>query len=229
MNTKFDGAGRSIAIVAAGQMRLDNSGGAVVPARGPAAEAAKRTFDVVAALLALPFVGLVMLVLLLANPIWNPGPLFFRQTRMGKSCKPFTALKFRTMRTDGGGRRGPDDPLEHERITPLGRFLRRSRLDEIPQFTNILKGEMSLIGPRPDFWDHAIHYLESVPGYRERHVVRPGITGLAQVHLGYAEGLEATFRKVHYDIDYIRTASFWLELRVLWRTVLVVTSGFGAR
>ena len=88
---------------------------------------------------------------------------------------------------------------------------------------------MSLIGPRPDYWDHAVHYLQSVPGYRERHKVRPGITGLAQVQTGYAEGISATVRKTHLDLRYIRTRSIRMELYVVWRTIVVLSTGFGAR
>lgn len=189
----------------------------------------KRAFDVVAALAALPVVGIAALVLLMINPIWNPGTLLFVQNRMGRGCRPFPALKFRTMRPVRRVVRGPDDPLEAERITPLGKFLRRSRIDELPQFVNVLLGQMSLVGPRPDYWEHAVHYLDSIPGYRQRHVMLPGITGLAQVNGGYAEGMDATMAKTQLDLDYIRRSNVALEAYILWRTVLVVCTGFGAR
>lgn len=190
---------------------------------------AKRLFDMLAALAALPVVGIAALVLLVVNPVWNPGRLLFVQTRMGRDCRPFPALKFRTMHPAGAILRGPDDPLEAERITPLGQFLRRSRIDELPQFLNVLAGQMSLVGPRPDYWEHAVHYLDIIPGYRQRHVVLPGITGLAQVNGGYAEGVDATMDKTQLDLHYIRTAGVGMEAYVLWRTVLVVCTGFGAR
>lgn len=190
---------------------------------------AKRVFDLGAGLAALPVIGLAALVLLLVNPIWNPGTIFFVQSRMGRGCRPFAAIKFRTMRAAGRIRRGPDDPLEAERITPLGRFLRRSRIDELPQFLNVLMGQMSLVGPRPDYWEHAIHYLDTIPGYRQRHLVLPGITGLAQVDGGYAEGLDATMAKTRLDLDYIRGSGPAIEAYVLWRTVVVVCTGAGAR
>lgn len=189
----------------------------------------KRLFDVVASLAALPVVGIAALVLLVANPMWNPGRLFFVQTRMGRDCRPFPAVKFRTMRPAGEAVRGPDDPLEAERITPLGQFLRRSRIDELPQFLNVLAGQMTLVGPRPDYWEHAVHYLDTIPGYRLRHIVLPGITGLAQVNGGYAEGVDATLTKTQLDLLYIRRAGLGMEAYVLWRTVLVVCTGFGAR
>ena len=125
--------------------------------------------------------------------------------------------------------RGPDDPLEAERITPLGRFLRRLRIDELPQFLNVLAGHMSLVGPRPDYWDHAAHYLDFIPGYRQRHNVRPGITGLAQVDGGYAEGVNATVEKTRSDLHYIRRSGVAMEVYVLWRTIYVVLTGFGDR
>lgn len=189
----------------------------------------KRACDFIIAILALPLILLVALVLLAVNPIWNAGPLFFMQTRMGRHCKPFRAVKFRTMRPTHKITRGPDDPLEAERITALGRFLRRTRIDELPQFFNVIAGQMSLIGPRPDYWDHAVHYLDFIPGYRQRHVVRPGISGLAQVDGGYAEGINATMEKTRLDLRYIRRSGVAMELYVLRRTIRVVLTGFGAR
>lgn len=226
MNTKFDGAGIAIAIA-----DLDRPVPLGKAARlpSPLGRKVKRLVDIVSGILGLGVVAIAGAVLWAVNPIWNPGPLFFRQTRMGKDCKPFTAIKFRTMREAHGPARGPDDPLEHDRITALGRLLRRTRLDEMPQVINILRGEMSLIGPRPDYWNHAVAYVERVPGYRERHRVKPGITGLAQVSLGYAEGVEATYRKVRYDLDYLDRGDWRMELHILWRTVGVLMTGFGAR
>lgn len=189
----------------------------------------KRVFDVSFAVAALPVVLIACVVLLMLNPVWNRGPLFFSQKRMGRRCKPFFALKFRTMRCTPTIDRGPDDPLETDRITRLGHFLRRTRIDEFPQFFNVLLGHMSVIGPRPDYWDHAIHYVKIVPGYRQRHAIRPGITGLAQVDGGYAEGIEATVTKTRYDLRYLRSVSYRTDWYVLRRTVSVVLTGFGAR
>jgi lipopolysaccharide/colanic/teichoic acid biosynthesis glycosyltransferase len=190
---------------------------------------AKRAFDIVIAIMALPLILLTALVLLAVNPVWNAGPLFFLQTRMGRNCRPFRAMKFRTMRPAHQIMRGPDDPLEAERITSVGRFLRRTRIDELPQFLNVIAGHMSLVGPRPDYWDHATHYLDFIPGYRQRHDVLPGITGLAQVDGGYAEGINATVEKTRHDLRYIRGSGMAMEFYVLWRTIHVVLTGFGAR
>jgi lipopolysaccharide/colanic/teichoic acid biosynthesis glycosyltransferase len=189
----------------------------------------KRSFDIVVALAAIPLIAITAIILLTLNPVWNAGPLFFLQTRMGHDCRPFRAIKFRTMRPAHRILRGPDDPLEADRITRLGQFLRRTRIDELPQFLNVLAGHMSFIGPRPDYWDHAMHYLDTIPGYRQRHVVRPGITGLAQVDGGYAEGVDATVLKTRHDLRYIRGNGLGMELYVLWRTIYVVFTGFGAR
>ena len=191
--------------------------------------AGKRFFDILVAIAAVPLVVLTGLLLFLLNPIWNPGSLFYLQTRMGRDCRPFRAVKFRSMRPAGQIMRGPNDPVEADRITPLGHWLRRSHIDELPQFLNVLMGQMSVVGPRPDYWDHATHYLDTIPGYRQRHLVRPGITGLAQVDGGYAEGVNATVEKTRHDLRYIRAANLGTELYVLWRTIVVVLTGSGAR
>lgn len=183
---------------------------------------AKRVFDVVVSVALLPVLAVAAFALLVANPFYNRGALLFIQTRMGQDCKPFRAIKFRSMIEVEAVARRADDPLEQDRITPLGMLLRKSRLDELPQILNVLAGEMSLIGPRPDFYDHALVYLDVVPGYRERHAMKPGISGLAQTELGYIEGLAATERKAAVDLYYIRNASLRLDLWVFWRTLCVV-------
>ena len=182
----------------------------------------KRTFDLVGAFLILGLALPVGLVLLALNPFLNPGGLFYRQTRMGRDCRPFTALKFRSMLDGAASDRGAWDGIEHHRITAFGRFLRRTRLDELPQCWNVLCGDMSLIGPRPDYYDHAVEYVATVPGYRERHAVRPGVSGYAQTELGYAEGFEAVRRKVEADLHYIRNRSVRLDLWIAWRTIVVI-------
>jgi lipopolysaccharide/colanic/teichoic acid biosynthesis glycosyltransferase len=217
-----------------GQVRSDRSeselsGPDITVGGSPAFWAAKRGLDVTVAALGLPFVSVMGLVLLVMNPFWNPGPLLYRQQRMGRFGQEMTVWKFRTMLEAGDGERGPADPVETHRITPLGGWLRRTRLDELPQFLNVLLGQMSLIGPRPDIVDHARIYARAVPGYRKRHAVRPGISGYAQVRLGYAEGFELTARKTRLDLLYVRRAGWWLEWRVLRRTLWVMATGFGAR
>ena len=190
---------------------------------------AKRSIDLCFAVLALPILIVLSLILLVVNVIWNPGPVFFRQRRMGRDGKAFVMWKFRTMLNDGKSVRAADAPLDEHRITPLGRVLRRSKLDELPNILNILTGDMSLIGPRPDAFEHATEYLFGVAHYRNRFVVRPGITGLAQVRGGYADSKRSVARKVNYDKFYIQNSSFRLELYILAMTFAVVFSGFGQR
>lgn len=182
----------------------------------------KRAFDVLGGLILLVIMSVMAIVLLAVNWRLNPGPLFYVQTRMGQDCKPFRAIKFRTMICAAQIGRGAFDALEHDRITPFGRILRRVRIDELPQVLNVLRGDMSLIGPRPDYYDHALVYLDMVHGYRERHRMRPGISGYAQVRLGYIEGIEGVRAKVASDLQYIAKADLWIDLKILWATIKVV-------
>ena len=138
----------------------------------------KRLFDIIVCLLLLPLLFIVSIIVLFFNYFLNQGSLFFIQDRMGKDCVAFPAIKFRTMLPVKEITRKYDDPIETDRITSFGKILRKSRIDELPQILNVLKGEMSLIGPRPDYYIHALEYLKNVKGYRERHIIRPGITGL---------------------------------------------------
>jgi lipopolysaccharide/colanic/teichoic acid biosynthesis glycosyltransferase len=154
-------------------------------------------------------------------------PVLFAQERVGMGGKPFRAYKFRTMR--GAPREGAYAGEERDRITPLGRILRRYRLDELPQLWNVLKGEMSLIGPRPEQRVLAETYAQEIPLYSLRHAVRPGLTGWAQVHHGYAEGKDGAMVKLSYDLYYIKHLSFWLDLRIVLRTLWVLLSGYGAK
>ncbi len=188
--------------------------------------AAKAGFDYVGAFVLLPIMALLAVILLLANPRLNPGPLIYRQIRMGRHGVPFVAYKFRTMLASDVVR-GPSDPLETRRITAFGKVLRRSGLDEVPQILNILRGEMSLIGPRPDCLSHAELFMRVIPDYRKRLAVRPGLSGLAQIELGYAEGVEATRDKVRADLRYLSRAGFRQEGFVFWRTIVTICTGRG--
>lgn len=180
-------------------------------------------------LLALPILAFVALWLLALNPFFNRGPLFFAQRRMGLNGDEFTMWKFRTMSPAPDAGRGPRDPVEQDRITPLGGILRRMRIDELPQVVNVLLGDMSLIGPRPDIIHHALDYVETVPSYHHRHSVRPGISGYAQVRLGYTEGHELAETKAQLDLYYIQHAGWRLEGWILLNTIRVMLSGEGAR
>jgi len=189
----------------------------------------KRCLDVVVSALLLPFVGVIGLFIALANIRFNPGGLFFPQERMGLGGERFTVYKFRSMLPAKQVCRGPEDPVEVDRITPFGAFLRRTRLDETPQLWNVLRGDMSLVGPRPDMVEHAEIYLRTVPLYRRRFAVRPGISGLAQVTSGYAEGSAGAVEKARRDALYIRRACWRLDLVILARTVGVVLTGHGSK
>ncbi|MDA9005730.1 sugar transferase [Amylibacter sp.] len=187
----------------------------------------KRIFDISVSLLLLPLLFIIVIILPFINYFSNSGRLFFIQERMGKNCEVFHAIKFRTMVSVKEITRKYDDPIETNRITFFGKFLRKSRIDELPQILNVLKGDMSLIGPRPDYYVHALEYLKSVKGYRDRHDIRPGITGLSQIRLGYAEGLEATAKKVSIDNYYIQNLGYIIELKIIVNTIITIIRGIG--
>ena len=187
----------------------------------------KRVFDIFISILLLPLLILFSCFLLVLNLFFNPGSLFFIQERMGKNCCSFYAIKFRTMVPVEKITRQYDDPIELDRIKPFGKVIRKFRLDELPQIVNILKGDMSLVGPRPDYYSHALEFLKKVEGYRKRHDIRPGITGLSQIRLGYAEGLKATADKVNVDNYYIQNAGYVIELKIILNTMLTIIKGLG--
>ena len=187
----------------------------------------KRIFDIILSLLLLPLLFTIGIFLLGLNLFFNQGKLFFIQKRMGKNCEFFFAIKFRTMTSVKEITRKYDEPIETTRITPLGKVLRKMRIDELPQILNVLMGDMSLIGPRPDYYEHALEYLENVEGYRERHAIRPGITGLSQVRLGYVETLEATSEKTAIDNHYIQNLGYIIELKIILYTIFIIIRGLG--
>ena len=187
----------------------------------------KRIFDISLCILLLPVLLTISIILLFFNYFFNSGSLFFIQDRMGKNCDVFSAIKFRTMTPIKEITRKHDDPIEINRITSLGKILRKIRIDELPQILNVLKGEMSMIGPRPDYYIHALEFLKNIEGYRERHIIRPGITGLSQIRLGYIEGVEATKKKVAIDNYYIQNVGYIIELKIIINTILVIIRGLG--
>ena len=182
----------------------------------------KQVFDIGLSILLLAPLALIALALLTVNPFVNRGALMHSQRRMGLAGQPFMAFKFRTMAPAKISHRGAYDDLEEHRISRLGRFLRRTRIDELPQIINVLRGEMSLIGPRPDLYDHACTYLENVPDYAARHQIMPGISGYAQTEVGYVDEIDGIERKVAADLYYIAHAGFWLDLWITWRTICVI-------
>jgi len=192
--------------------------------------AIKRTGELMLSLLFSPVVLTFCFVFGVLVKIDSPGPIFFRQKRVGLNGHHFSILKLRTMSHDNA-RSGRDrfaDPDDY-RITRVGRWLRNYRLDELPQFWNILRGEMSLIGPRPEQPSFVDHFKRTIPLYPIRHAVRPGITGWAQVRYGYAASEEQTRTKLEYDLFYIKHMSIWLDFNILLSTLATVLSRRGAR
>ena len=185
----------------------------------------KRIFDITICILLLPILLSVIVIILFLNLFYNKGSVFFVQKRMGKNCMPFYALKFRTMVDIEEINRKYSDPLELDRITSLGRVLRKVKIDELPQIINVLKGDMSLIGARPDYYEHALLFLDNISDYRLRHEIKPGISGLSQIRLGYAEGLVATKKKSKIDIFYIKNANFYLDIKIFFGTILIILKG----
>ena len=193
---------------------------------------AKRAIDRVLAIPALVLAAPIMLLAALAIRLDTAGPVLFRQARMGFRGRDFNVIKFRTMTSnfqsaDSAKREDFITREGDERITRVGKWLRRSRIDELPQILNILRGEMSWIGPRPEASALSEWYEEEIPFYRYRHVVVPGITGWAQVSQGHVAALDEVRTKLQYDFYYIRNFSVWLDLLIIAKTIRTVLTGFG--
>lgn len=187
---------------------------------------AKRAFDLIAALVLSVLVAIPTIVLMLLIRLDSPGAAIFHQERLGKNGKPFMILKLRTMRLDAE-KNGPQWAERNDsRCTRLGSFLRKSRLDELPQLWNILRGEMSFVGPRPErayFYDQ---FEKNIPGFRNRLAVVPGLTGLAQVNGGYDL---SPSQKIVFDMQYIQNCSIWLDLACMLKTARLIFTHEGAR
>lgn len=192
--------------------------------------AAKRLFDLFVAIFALTIVSPLLTIIAIAIKLDSKGPVFFSQERVGKNGRPFKVIKFRTMIQDAEANTGPVWATESDpRITKVGRVLRHLRLDEIPQAINILRNEMSLVGPRPERQYFVDKISELYPLYPRRHQVKPGITGWAQVKQGYDTTLEASRLKLKYDLFYLENISLRLDFKIIMYTVYVMFSGSGSR
>jgi len=191
---------------------------------------AKRIFDVIASTIGFILLSPIMLIVALLVKLTSKGPSLYSQTRVGKNGKLFKIYKFRTMVIDAEKDTGPVwAAADDNRLTPIGYFLRKSHLDELPQFVNIFKGEMSLIGPRPERPVFVKEFKQIIPDYEKRLAVKPGITGLAQVWHRYDETIDDVKKKLKYDLLYIRKLNVWSDLRIFFRTFRVVLTGEGAR
>jgi putative colanic acid biosysnthesis UDP-glucose lipid carrier transferase len=181
----------------------------------------KRLEDLVLASLILLVVSPVMLLVALGVKLSSPGPIIFKQRRYGLDGHEITVYKFRTMRVCEDGPQIRQATADDRRVTPLGHFLRRTSLDELPQFINVLQGAMSIVGPRPHAVAHNEYYRRLIPGYMLRHKVRPGLTGWAQVNgwRGETETIEKMEKRVEYDLDYLRRWSLWFDLKIIWLTI----------
>lgn len=185
----------------------------------------KRAFDITVALLGLvPGLPLILLAGLLVK-LTSPGPAIYRQTRVGMGGKPYVLYKLRTMRADAETQGAVWARKQDARVTPVGYFLRKWRIDEVPQLFNILKGEMSLVGPRPERPEFTAKLASFIPFYNERHLVQPGLTGWAQIRYPYGASFEAAARKLQYDLYYIKNMGFLLDVSILLRTFKTILVG----
>lgn len=185
--------------------------------------AIKRVMDILLLLLGLPFLGLLLPLIAVAIRLDSPGPIFYRQVRCGRAGKPFEILKFRTMVSDAEADGSPRWAKAGDcRVTRVGNLMRKSRLDELPQLINVWQGDMSFVGPRPERPEFVEMLRHQVPFYDTRMLVKPGLTGWAQVHYDYGSSVEDARVKLQYDFYYIHHWSIWVDCYILFRTVAVV-------
>ncbi len=191
---------------------------------------AKRAVDIVCASLMLLLLAPVMLIVAALVRLTSPGPVIYHQRRVGQHGQIFYVHKFRSMRADAESKTGAVWAKANDnRVTRVGRFLRRTRLDELPQLWNIIKGEMSLVGPRPERPEFVAELTEKIPFYGFRHVVRPGLTGWAQVRYTYGASVEDALEKLQYDLFYIKHLSVSFDLFILFSTLKTVVLRRGAQ
>ena len=192
-------------------------------------QSAKRAMDLSVALVGLLLAGPVMGLVAIAVKWTSAGPTMYRQVRVGQHGRVFTVLKFRSMRQDAEAATGAVWATKNDdRITPVGRFLRKTRLDELPQLLNVLKGDMSLVGPRPERPEFVTQLTQQIPFYGQRHIIRPGLTGWAQVRYTYGSSVEDAMEKLQYDLFYIKNLSLSLDLFIMLSTVKTVILRQGA-
>lgn len=187
----------------------------------------KRLMDFAGSIFAIIILSPVFLILTLLVRISSPGPIFFKQERIGQHNNPFYIYKFRSM-YENAESRGPQLSSKHDpRITPIGRFMRKTRMDEIPQFFNVLRGEMSLVGPRPERQFYIDQIVKVAPHYRHLQKVKPGITSWGQVKYGYAENVEQMVARLKYDVLYIENMSLAIDIKIMAYTLIIILKGSG--
>ena len=190
----------------------------------------KRIFDVISSISGFIILSPILLIIAILVKITSKGPILYSQTRVGKNGQTFEILKFRTMKVDAEKETGPVWAAQNDnRLTPIGDVMRKLHVDELPQLINVLRGEMSIIGPRPERPVFVTKFKEIIPDYEKRLMIKPGITGLAQVWHRYDETIEDVKKKVKYDLLYIKRMCIWADLNIMLRTVRVVITGEGAR
>jgi len=218
--------------ILSGQVQMNSIFGALLISANPEVMpdwqvATKRIIDIKVSILALIILSPLYLILAILVKTSSKGPVFFTQERIGLLSKPFQIVKYRTMFVDAE-KSGPQLSSENDpRITKVGKFLRKSRLDEFPQFWNVLKGEMSLVGPRPERRYYIDKISQHDPHYLYLHKVRPGITSWGQVKFGYAENVEQMIQRMKYDLLYIRNMSIALDLKIMFYTIAIIFKGKG--
>ncbi|WP_258546891.1 sugar transferase [Psychromonas sp. B3M02] len=189
----------------------------------------KRVIETVLILLSLPVFLPIMLFVSIAIKLESKGPVFYTQKRIGQGGKPFQIYKLRSMEVGCPKADSKFATEEHTRVTHIGRLIRKTRIDEIPQFVNVLKGEMALIGPRPEQESFVKAFEQEIPFYGYRHMVKPGITGWAQTVQGYTADTDTTREKLAHDLYYIKHLSFWLDVNIFFKTLKTMLTGFGAK
>jgi len=190
----------------------------------------KRLIDIVVSLVGLILSAPLSLITAIAIRIGSPGPVLYRQERVGQDGKPFTLYKFRSMSQDAEASVGPVWATEGDpRVTYVGRIIRKLRIDEIPQMVNVLKGEMSFVGPRPERPFFVAKLEKTIPYYSLRHSVKPGITGWAQISYPYGDSEEDAIEKLQYDLYYIKNLSLVFDLQIIFESFKVILLGKGAQ
>ena len=214
-----------------GRVKLDrlseNTYGSLYPS--PVYELFKRIMEFLMSIILIPLWLPIILITGIIIKIDSPGPIFFKQTRVGLGNRDFTVYKLRSMRTDSEKNGAQFASKNDSRITRVGKFIRKTRIDELPQFINIIKGEMSLIGPRPEQRSFVEEFEKDIPFYTYRHIIKPGVTGWAQVTQGYAASEDETRIKLEHDFYYIKNFSFWLDVLILLKTIRIILTKKGAR